>query len=487
MSNNVTQELPLSAFGEVLTTQLTPIVNIEFSYNLHGDIVITRENGGTVSIDSNRVKLSTGASTNQSAQLLSKIPVKYYAGIGVVVKFTGVFTAGATGSEQLIALGDSGDAIGFGFNGSSFGVLKRNGGNPEIRSIEVTTKSTTAENITITLDGDADATVAVTDATATDATTTANEIAAHDFSNLGRGWRAIADGALVEFVSYNSEPRSGVYSLSGATTAIGSAAQILAGVSSTDDWVPQALWSGYDLLDNSGDNFIIDPTKGNIFMVVFGWLGFDGIAFFVKNPSDGLWLLVHFYSYANANTIPSLNNPTLPLMAIAENTTNTTDIITYSSSMGGFIQGKQPKPIVRHTEIIDVTFSSTTIVPAITLHSRVVFQSKVNRVRAKITNISIEVESGKSVVVKIIKEGLIVGASYAAHSTGTSIMQTDTAASAISNGEELDAFTVASGGDKDKSVDIDIEPTEHLTIAGAQVTGGANSVTKIVVTWAEDF
>lgn len=482
-----------TAFDELLVAELIPLVNVEFSYNLHTGLITTRLNNGSASVDQNRYKISTGAGANQSAQLFTKVPVKYYAGIGTLVRFTALFTTSVAGSVQIEGIGDSGDFLGFGYNGTAFGILRRKGGNPEIRSIQVTTKSTTAENITITLDGDADATVTVTDATAGDVTTTANDIAAHDYSNLGRGWKAIANGDTVNFISYSSEPRSGTYSLSGATTAVGTASQKLAGITPTaEDWIPQTAWSEDRFLFStdavaSSSGITLDPTKGNVYQVVYGWLGFDAVAFFIKSPSTRKWVLVHVIEYANANLTPFINNPTLPLCAMVENTTNDTDIIMYGSSMGGFAQGKTPEPTIKHVQIIDKTFSSTTSVPVLTLHNNGVFQGRLNRVRMRVDHISAEVESGKPIVIQVVRGAVLTGASFSSHDAETSVALIDAAATALTNGEIIDAFSVSTADDKDKDVNEFIEPTEFLTISGAQATGGTNSVTKIIVNWAEDF
>ncbi|MCK5609555.1 hypothetical protein KAR91_47210 [Candidatus Pacearchaeota archaeon] len=478
---------PVTSFNDISVSELTPIVNIEFSYNIHTDIVETRLNNGAATIDANRLKLSTGAAANQSAQLFTKIPVKYYAGIGVIIRFAALFTTGVSNSTQIQGVGDSGDGLFFGYNGAAFGVLRRNGGNPEIRSIQVTVKSTTAENITITLDGDADATVAVTDATAGDVTTTANDIAAHDFSNLGRGWKAIANGDTVNFISYNSESRTGTYSLSGASTAVGVASQKLAGVAQTDTWIAQTAWSD-DKFDGTGPSGItLIPTNGNVFQIQYQWLGYGQIRFFIENPSTGKLTLVHTIDYANTATIPSLNNPTLPLCSMVENTSNTSDIIVYSGSMGGFVEGKTPGPVVAHSAIVDITFASTTTVPVLTLHNNGVFQGKLNRVRIKIISISAEVESGKPAVIEIIREPTITGAVFSFHDANTSVMSEDTTATAITGGEVINAFSVPSAQERQRAEPIFIEPTEFLTIAGAQASIGANTVTKIVVNWIEDF
>jgi len=493
MSNNVVEELQRTAFDELSVAELVPLVNVEFSYNLHPEIVTTRLNNGSAGVDANRYKISTGAGANQSAQLFTNVSVKYHAGIGALVRYTALFTAGVAGSAQMEGIGDSGDFLGFGFDGADFGILRRKGGNPEIRSIQVTTKSTIAENITITLDGDADAAVAVTDATAGDVTTTANDIADHDFSNLGRGWKAIPNGDTVNFISYNSEPRTGAYTLSGATTAVGVSSQKLAGISPTvEDWIKQINWSEDRFLQstdaaNSPSGITLDPTKGNVFQVVFGWLGFDAIAFFIKHPETRRWILVHVIEYANANVTPSINSPTLPICALVENTTNATDIIMHGSSMGGFAQGKIPEPTVKHVHIVDITFTSTAIAPAITLHNNGVFASKINRVRMKITEISTLVESGKPVIIQVVRGAKLTGASFADHSTGESVALVDTSATATTNGEIIDAHSVASGAEKETEERISIEPTEFLTIAGAQATGGTNSVVKIIVKWTEDF
>jgi len=82
MSNNVTKELETTAFGELSVGELTPVINVDFSYVLHPEIVTTRLNNGSASVDSNRMKLSTGAAANQSAELLTKHTLKYHAGLG---------------------------------------------------------------------------------------------------------------------------------------------------------------------------------------------------------------------------------------------------------------------------------------------------------------------------------------------------------------------------------------------------------------------
>ena len=97
---------PSTAFGEVSVANLTPAVQIQFPYNINSELVTTRLNNGSAAIDSNRLKLSTGASANQSAQMFTVTPVKYNTGQGGLVRFTTIYTKGKTGSTQIMGVVD---------------------------------------------------------------------------------------------------------------------------------------------------------------------------------------------------------------------------------------------------------------------------------------------------------------------------------------------------------------------------------------------
>lgn len=216
--------LQKSAFGELSIAQLEPVVQLQFPYNINSEIVNDHSNNGSLSVDNNRLKASTGAAANQSAVMFSRVPIKYNPGQGGLVRFTGIFTTGVAGSSQTIGIGDAGDGYFFGYDGVDFGILRREAGNVEVRSLQITTASTTAENITITLDGDAN-TVTVTNSG--NVTTTVNEIVADTgWADLGSGWTAHAEGDTIVFQSYDTAAHEGAYSIT-ATTAAGTYTQDL--------------------------------------------------------------------------------------------------------------------------------------------------------------------------------------------------------------------------------------------------------------------
>jgi len=462
------------AFGESLVTQLEPVVQLLFSYNVNPLEVDARDNGGASSIENSMLKLSTGAAANQSSSMLSREIARYEPGIGYRARFTGVFTTGVANSNQVIGIGDSGEGLFFGYNGTSFGVMRRYGGKPEIRTLTVTTASSTAEDITITLDGDAETTVTVTNSG--DTTTTANEIASHDYSGTGGGWTAKAVGATVVFTSWSSSSKTGTYTLSSATTAVGTFAQTLAGAAATDTWVAQSSWNGDDIFDGNGITGVtIDPTKGNVFQIDLQYLGFGLIRFFIEDPDDGEMHLVHSIEYANANTVPSLDNPSLHLYACAENSSNTSDIVLKTASMGIFVDGKRRDYGVNRGAENAANLSTANNTPVLSIRIAETYAGKLNRSQVKLNYASAAVDHTKPVVIKFYANPDLTGASFAAIDSNTSSVYKDTSATALTGGVFLFALPLGKTSNDviDLKDNIDLGrfgPGDVLTISADPVS-----------------
>jgi len=119
---------PLSAFGDLRVSDLTPQVQIYFAYNINTDVVNTSlVASGTVTQANAMAVVSSGAATSSSARLETKHPVKYRAGQGSLVRYTALFTAGVTGNTQIAGAFDADNGVAFGYSGTSFGILVRNG------------------------------------------------------------------------------------------------------------------------------------------------------------------------------------------------------------------------------------------------------------------------------------------------------------------------------------------------------------------------
>jgi len=118
-----------TAFDQLSVEQLYPLVQNDYTYAINTETSSTTVTGsGTVVLSTNTVLVNSGAATTSSAILTSKKNVKYRIGQGIRVMVTPIFTAGVVGNVQLCGVGSSNDGFFFGYNGTSFGVMRRSAG-----------------------------------------------------------------------------------------------------------------------------------------------------------------------------------------------------------------------------------------------------------------------------------------------------------------------------------------------------------------------
>ncbi len=488
----VTTSKNLSAFGETSVVELSPVVQLQFPYNLNTDLLEIRDNGGTASVVNNKANISTGAGANQSSTILSKTPIKYNPGQGALIRFTALFTTGVANSTQYIGVGNSTDGYFVGYEGDAFGILRRRGGLPETRRLAITTASNTGENIVITLNGVAE-NVAVTATggdTDSNRVTTANEISAHDFSNVGEGWEVHNMGPNIFFTSFSDGAKTGTYEITTSTTAAGTFARSLAGVTSTETIVAQTDWNR-DKLDGTGKSgTTTDPTKGNVFQIKYQWLGFGAVDFSCEDTVTGKFILFHRIEYANTTTLPSVNNPTLPLYVSVKNTSNTSDIVLQTSSMGGFVEGRDTLQGIPHSLNIETTGIGVTETPVMSIHSHDIYQSTINRVKIKMTLGNVSVDGSKNSIIRIRKNAVLTGpVSFSPLDLTISTIHTDTGATGVSGG----TIVFATGlGKVDEAIvnletlGIELIAPEFLTLS-VQATGAASIDAVSSLNWQELF
>lgn len=374
-----------TAFDELLVAELTPIIQLQFPYNINTDLVATSISlSGSVTQGDTKAIIETGASTSSSASMQSKKVLKYNPGQGSLVRFTALFTTGAVGSSQIIGIGDEQDGFFVGCDDDTFGILRRQNG--------------------------------------------------------------------------------------------------------VDTWTTQDNWN-VDKADGSSTLPVIDFTKGNVFQIRYQWLGYGAIKFYIENPSNGKLVLVHIIEYANANTVASIYNPTLPLYVKAENTTNDTNIKTETSSLAGFVEGKletNSSSLVKSKG--NIKTGVTTEVNLITIRNKNTYQTKVNRVRVKPIFTSLACEGTKTVKYRYLLNATIGGTpSFADIDTNNSVVEFDTAGTTITDeGTELFALDLAKS-DSDRipmPFDFHLNPGDTLTVT-AQSTSSTEAETSLG--WEELF
>jgi len=124
------QARPLSIFGERLTANLKGIVHLKFPYDVNTRLVTSTVTGsGGINYVDGFAEIATSTTAGSMAMMRSKHYLDYIPGVGVDVRFTAIFTAPITGTTQLIGIGDTEDGLFFGYNGTSFGMLRRHESN----------------------------------------------------------------------------------------------------------------------------------------------------------------------------------------------------------------------------------------------------------------------------------------------------------------------------------------------------------------------
>lgn len=118
---------PLTAFGDVRTSDLTSIFQATFPYTVNDRLFNETVVGtGTSSISNSRLTVSTGTTTGSNILLQTIKHMKYRAGQGALNRFTSIFTSPVDNTSQIIGVIDSQDGYAFGYNGLTFGILHRN-------------------------------------------------------------------------------------------------------------------------------------------------------------------------------------------------------------------------------------------------------------------------------------------------------------------------------------------------------------------------
>lgn len=145
-----------------------------------------------------------------------------------------------------------------------------------------------------------------------------------------------------------------------------------------------------------------DPTKGNVYKISFGYLGFATINFEIMRPG-GEWGLIGKIEYPNSNTVTSIASTNIPMRGEVGNSGNNTNIVLKSGSISaGIIDGGEEDPSVRA-----YTYSRGTVATAagdtmlVAFRNTTTYAGILNRVKAAAQLITAATEGAKPVRWKI--------------------------------------------------------------------------------------
>lgn len=360
VSSNTEITGPLSAFGEVLMVESIPRLQLDAVYGLLStDTETLTTLSGAAGAANGLFTVSTGTTANAYGRLWSKRFVRHAGGQSSRFRFTAMFTTGVPNSEQLAGPMTESQGFLFGYEGAQFGILRRTGGAAHIARLTVTTGSSGAGNITVTLNG----TAFIVPVSGVLSTTAVAELIAE--SGVFTGWTGIvspqSNGTAVTFIQSIPATAGGAFSVSGAgVTGTFSTVQAGAPIDTVTNFIPKSAWN-VDRLDGSlgpmnPSGMLLDPTKLNVYEVLFPYLGAGTISFLVMTPT-GQFVVVHRIQYPNANTIASQRNPTMRVGWFVSSSGSTTNLTLSGASAAGFVDG--PLSAIRNPFAHNGAYTST--------------------------------------------------------------------------------------------------------------------------------
>lgn len=256
---------------------------------------------------------------------------------------------------------------------------------------------------------------------------------------------------------------------------------------SVDTWIAQTAWN-LDVCDGTNDLQNLDHTKGNVYMIQFQYLGYGAITLHVEETTTGRFIPVHRIANANTSASTNLTNPSMPLYARAENTTNDTNIILYSGSLSAYTEGKIVIPSTILNSVNNTKSSITTLTNILTIRNKTTFASITNKNNIHLSVYNATVDGNKNAIIELYLNCTLGGSpSYTDIDTDTSIVDYDTAGTTITNGTKILSEGVAKTGSiTTKLVDLDIilPPGDTLTIA---CTSSQATECSVTVSWVEDY
>lgn len=467
---------PISAFGELITAKNTAFIQNTGVYELMpSNFREYTSFSGTTGITDRMFTATCGTTIYGYGAIQSFRSLNYNAGQSGMARFTALFQNSVANHWSGVGLVNLSDELSFGYNGTAFGIWHRKEGVAEVRTITVTGASGGSTDLTLTLN-----TVAYT-IPLTAGTTAHNAYQIAAWLNANQSvWDADQIGSTVIISALSDGAKSGTYTYSHATST-GTITQNKAGVTKTSTHIPQEDW-------NRDIASWIDPTKGNVYQIIYPYLGFGDIEFYVKSTDDKGWLLVHVIEYQNVNTKPSVRQPSLRFGIYSASVGSTTDVTVQCASVALFVIGdvfktRNPRA-VKNTQSVTTSFTNV-----LTLRNRKTYNYIYNQVEIEPISLSMASESSKNVEIEIRTNPVFSGDTNFTN-VGTNLVgDVDTTANTYSNGTLLAAFTLSGNGNREINLDsfnIRIPPSLQVCI-GARVTSGAAANITAALTYYEDL
>lgn len=470
---------PRGAFGELVTSHLTPRVQIDGTYGaLASDIIQMADGAGSSAVVTNQLfTVNSGTAVNGYGDLTSKRLARYRAGQGMRARWTAAFDPGVADYVSGAGPMTMTNGLIVGYVGTEFGVTRRIAGECEIRTLTVTTGSTGAGTIVVTLDGTA---TNVTIGGALSTANTAETIAQETFT----GWTATATGSVVTFQSMMPEALAGAFTFAaGGSGAVATGPTLVLAGAPNDltDFVAQTDW-------NRDTAFWLDPSKLNVYEATIAYLGAGNLTVAVMNPRSGHFEPVHVYEYPNTAVIPSSTNPTYRIGWFSQSMGSTTALEVIGASGALFVEGDVETFREPHAATRTATGVSTEVA-LLSVRNSWIFAGTVNQREIDVHTLTVGVDGSKPASIRVCLDSTLSGLPEWTAVGADSSMQVELSNGlTVTNCHLVAALALGGGSSADielHELDLRMAPGDTLVVTG-EVVGGAGSDISVALAWQEN-
>lgn len=234
-------------------------------------------------------------------------------------------------------------------------------------------------------------------------------------------------------------------------------------------------------------NYILNPQKGNIWKISYGYLGFANITLEVLCDC-GRWLLVHTIPYANMYEVTHITNTYLPFRVRSVNNGNNTNIkVKVGSIAAGMIDGGSNDVTGRRFSASIPATSTGVNTPIAIFRNKSTFKGISNYVESRLVRISISTDGAQPVTLQILKGATITNTpTWVDVDSNNSIHEYATDATvSIATAYQSVGFELGKSQnyiEDVRSLVIQLYPGETALF----LANGSNNV-KISLNWIEDF
>jgi len=486
MSNNVSQELALTAFGSLRAEPDFAVIQINAQYGILGQVLTLTDTAlsGTNTVVNSLFTCQSRTTANGLASITTIRPISVRAGQGLLARIEALFTTGVANSLQSAGLLTAQNSYSFGFVGTAYGITYGHDGISESQELTVTTPAAGAETATVTVDGDpfsVPLTAGTVQHNALEIASSLNtQVVDYDFSSNDD--QVVAQSLL-------SGPQ-GSFSFT-SSTAVAAWVQIVAGVAQIVTFVPQASWNIDTRLTGTAAD-ILDPTKLNPYQIQIN-SNSGAVNFFVEDNDTGLPIAVHQIKAANLNTLPNVTTSIFRLGWLAKSLGSTTNLTCAGSTASAFIEGRSRRGHTTRSDSNNQLSIGTTLTNIISFRNRIAFNGKSNLIEIFPTLLSVSSQANKSTFFLFLLNPVFGGdLDFSYIDKDTSVMEVAIDSVTVSGGIEVGSLTIAPGGsgalkiNQSVNQDILILPNNLITVA-AFVTSGAGGDMQAALIWQEDI